>query len=285
MFTKKLDGFDPADGAGDLILERGADGIGTLGRLREEVGDDRDFRSVELGDGEGFAKLGLGSGHEAGVVGSGDFEFFAHAEAVFLGFGDGVVDAFFCSGEDGLAGAVEIGNVDVAILGEAGDVLVRSSDHGGHGAGIGLAGFIHELAAAGDEFEAFFEGEGAGGAMSGHFTKGKPGGSGGFEGGDFFTEDLEQSEAVEKKGGLAIPGAREVLGGAVEHDVGEGTAKDLVGLFEEGFGGGIGFDEILAHADFLGTLSGEEKNCFAHKERANPVRAGGASHLAHELYE
>ncbi|MFT6574120.1 MAG: hypothetical protein ACJA16_002309, partial [Akkermansiaceae bacterium] len=116
---------------------------------------------------------------------------------------------------------------------------------------------VHEFAAAGDEFKSFFKGESSGGAVGRHFSEGKARGGGGFERRDFFTKDFEQGESMQEKGGLAIAGAGEVLGGAMEHNVSEGSTEDLVGFCEEGFGTRIGFDEVLAHANFLGSLSGE----------------------------
>src|SRR5690606_2981577 len=61
--------------------------------------------------------------------------------------------------------------------------------------------------------------------------------------------------------------------GALEGDLGEVPAEDVVGLGVERAGGRGVFVQGLAHADFLGALSGEDE-CGCHRGKGQRVRIG-----------
>ena len=54
-------------------------------------------------------------------------------------------------------------------------------------------------------------------------------------------------------------GELELVFGAFEDEFGEGEAEGVVGLVEEGAGGGEVVVEVAAHAYGLGALAGEEE--------------------------
>ena len=81
------------------------------------------------------------------MIGARHVELFGDLASGALGSGNGLVHAFFRTGNDGLAGTVEVGYVHIAFLRQLDDVLIGTADHGGHGALGGVAGFLHEGAA------------------------------------------------------------------------------------------------------------------------------------------
>lgn len=60
------------------------------------------------------------------------------------------------------------------------------------------------------------------------------------------------------EGGLAAAGLCQFLHGAVPHDGRKGDAECGISAVKELLHDGIGCGEVLAHANFLGSLSGEE---------------------------
>jgi hypothetical protein len=125
---------------------------------------------------------------------------------------------------------------------------------------------LHEAAAGGDQVEAVLERKGAGGGVGGEFTEGEPGGGLEGETGAERFQVGEEGESVDVKSGLAVARVGERFGRTFETDLKEVFAgESVVGFFEEGAGGGGGLEEVLAHADVLGTLSGKQKGNAFHQ--------------------
>ena len=165
---------------------------------------------------------------------------------------------FLRTGNDCLAGAIEIGNIHVTFLRQLNDVFIRAADHGGHSAFRGVACFLHKRAALLDKAEAFFKRIGPGSGMSREFPQGKAGGSHGIQGGNELLQDGQAGKAMYVEGRLTVAGTRQFFAGAFKHDGRKGFSKRLVRLFNQGFGDGILVIQIFAHAYFLGTLSGKQ---------------------------
>ena len=72
---------------------------------------------------------------------------------------------------------------------------------------------------------------------------------------------LGQNHRVEENSRLGYFGFFQLFGCAVEEDVRDAEAQNLIGFFEIGFGFGVLFVQIFTHADKLCSLSGKYK-CF-----------------------
>ncbi len=121
---------------------------------------------------------------------------------------------------------------------------------------------LHELAARADGADGFGEGEGAGGDVGGVLAEGMAGGEGGAGDAFFcegFREDTGGGYRDGEDGGLGVLGELELVVRAFEDEFGEGEAEGLVGLVEEGAGGGEVVVEVAAHAYGLRALTGEEE--------------------------
>ena len=84
-----------------------------------------------------------------------------------------------------------------------------------------------------------------------------------------FGEDALGGDGDGEDGGLGVLGELELVFGAFEDEFGEGEAEGVVGLVEDGAGGGVVVVEVAAHAYGLGALSGEEECWFgllSHRE-------------------
>ena len=144
-----LDGLGPADGSGDLILERLADFLGGGNWGGVDVTDYGKVWGADAGALQFIAELEISGVHEARVVGACYVEEFCHADAVFFGQGNGETDFRSFSRDDHLAGAVEVGDIDIGFSGESTDGAFFAPDHRGHAsAGFG-AGFFHKESAFG----------------------------------------------------------------------------------------------------------------------------------------
>ena len=75
------------------------------------------------------------------------------------------------------------------------------------------------------------------------------------------------AEAVGVEGGLAAAGLRQFLHGPFKHDLGQRIPQGGVRLLQQGAHRRKSLGKILAHANFLGALTCEKKNCgFGHKQ-------------------
>ena len=101
--------------------------------------------------------------------------------------------------------------------------------------------------------------------MGGELPERKPGGRVKGKGRHLFPQNGQGGEAVYIKGGLADRGPGQFLGRTLEGGLREGVSEDRVSLGKQIGGDGMGGGKILAHADGLGSLTGEEKCCF-HQE-------------------
>jgi len=224
-----LDRLRPADGAGDLILQGLADFIGFPNGRGIDVANDREARGGEGDFLQLLAELEEGGIHEPGVVGTGDVERFREADAVLFGERDGERDLRAFAGDDDLAGAVQICHIHVGFGGEGADGALVRADHRGHSAAVLRAGFLHKEAALGDEAQAGFKVEGAGGGVRGEFAERKAGGGVDGELADLGAQRSEAGEAVDEKGRLAIGRLRERFLRTGESDGAERTPEDRVG--------------------------------------------------------
>ncbi len=222
------------------------------------------FRSDSFGEFGG--QLVLGALHQARVVGPRDVELDGAADAEFLGFGHRGVDALDGAGEHDLAGRVEVGDIHIRSCGKCPDLLFLAADERGHGPFGGEAGLFHEGTALADDAQAVFEREGAGGGVGGELAEREPGGGDRSEVRQPFADQGECHQAMKVERGLAARGFREFLIRSLEHDLRKRKSEDLIGLGGHLADAGGGFHEVLAHARFLGTLTGEKKNDLAHVE-------------------
>ena len=72
-------------------------------------------------------------------------------------------------------------------------------------------------------------------------------------------QEFHGDPADQIDGRLGVLGAGQLILGSLEGDLAERVSEDLVGLAESGLGLWKRGGEVLAHADHLGSLSGEEK--------------------------
>jgi len=94
-----------------------------------------------------------------------------------------------------------------------------AADEGGHGALGGVAGLFHEGASFADDFEAVLKRKGPGGGVGGELTEREACGGDRREVGQAFADQGEGDEAVQVEGRLAARGFRELVIGALEHDL------------------------------------------------------------------
>jgi hypothetical protein len=251
-------GFFPADGGGDLIDEFLVDFAGGVVGLGGDVADDGNAGEVERNLGEGGAEFWLGAGHEGRVVGAGDGE----RESAFgaEGFGEfaGFVDPRLVPRDDELAGAIKVGELNARFGADFAGGRFVEADDGSHRARGGFAGFLHELTALANDFQAVFKGHHADGGEGGEFAEAQAGGGFELEIGDAFFEKLKADPAYEVNAGLGIFGFGELGLGALEANLREVVTENGIGAIENGAGAGECFGEILSHADGLGPLPCEQ---------------------------
>ena len=78
---------------------------------------------------------------------------------------------------------------------------------------------------------------------------------------EFITHCFCKNYGMEEHGGLGDTCLLEVILCAVEHQVGDTEAENIVCFFKKVVGGGVVFVEVFAHAYELSALAGENK-CF-----------------------
>ena len=262
--------FLPAHGAADLRLEIAQDDVRAIGDFRRVVGDDRHARGLHLRRGEEGLEARRRRRHEARVISPGDLERDGFLHALLLRERGDRFHFLHAARENDLAGAVEVGDVDVAGLRDLARLFRRGAEQRGHGANRGVAGLLHERAALGHEMQAGLESERVRGGVGGVFAKRKPGG--GFEAQRLAGVILirrEEREAVAVKRRLAHARLGEDLHRALEAVFGDGPAEEVVGAFVKCPCRDAIFDKISAHADFLGALPGKEQRAgfgIAHKK-------------------
>ena len=196
------------------------------------------------------------------MEGSGNRELHGLAGSVFLGHPDGESDVRLLPGDDDLARAVEISDIHVCGGGEVTDQLLLSPDDGGHPALGCLTSLLHEAGALVNQSKSRLEIKGARSRMGREFTEREAGCRLEAQGGEFLLQDGKHSQSMGVECGLANRGLGQFLSRPLESNLGERIAEDRVGLGKEFRGDGKIGGEILAHADGLGTLSGEEKCGF-----------------------
>jgi hypothetical protein len=126
-----------------------------------------------------------------------------------------------------------------------------------HAAPGHVAGFLHELAALAHHPQAILETHRARRRQRREFTERQAGGGVKFERRRLFLEQLEGNPAHEKNSRLGIFSPGQFRLRAVETNGGQVVAQRGVGAVKPGFGRGIFFGQVLAHADGLGALAGE----------------------------
>ena len=98
--------------------------------------------------------------------------------------------------------------------------------------------------------------------MGGELPEGKARGRIKGESGYFFFQNRKDGNAVGIKSRLADRCLGQLLGRPLEGDLGEGVSEDPVGFRKKLGSDGVGGGKILAHADGLGSLTGEEECGF-----------------------
>jgi hypothetical protein len=79
---------------------------------------------------------------------------------------------------------------------------------------------------------------------------------------EFLAQDGEYGEAMGVESRLTDRCAGEFFGRSLKGNPREGITEDLIGFAEEIGSHGVSGGQILAHADCLCALTGEEKCCF-----------------------
>jgi len=250
-----FDAILPADRAGDLFEEGAADIVGVMDGAGVDIGIDGDVTILDGDRFQGLLEGHAGGFHETGVVGSGDLKGNGPFDAGLPGGFHGGGDPVGGSGEDDLAGAVEVGYFQPAGVSDSTGFCLIGPDEGQHSTGSAVAGLLHESSPGGDEEESIFSGEVVGGGMGGEFTEGQAGGGMEVPMGAFFPENLEKGEAMEIEGGLAIAGFGELLLGAIEAGVDKFLSEVLATEVDEVLRRGVGVSQVFAHTDVLSALT------------------------------
>ena len=256
LIDEVLDALRPADGAGDLVLQGLANLLGVADGAGVDVADDREDRFAHLGFVQDLAKGDKCGVHEPRVIGAGHVERLGGADAVLLGERNGEGDFAGFAGDNDLAGRVEIGHIHVALSGEGADGAFIGAEHGCHGAGGLLAGFLHELPALGDEAQTGFEVERARCGMRGEFTQGETCGGLRCEIAQLLAERGEAGEAMDVQSRLADAGLSQLFIRAFPGDAGKGPSQNLIGAAEKLGSRRVVGRQVLAHTYRLGALTG-----------------------------
>ena len=151
----------------------------------------------------------------------------------------------------------------------------------GHGAGLCIAGFLHQAAALTHEADTVIEADGAGGDQRGVLAE-RVAGDEGWARGDCASLDCgrECGDRVGDDGWLRVDGAGQFILGALEADLGERDAQRLVSRGEDRTGGGGLIGEVGAHADVLSTLAGEDPGDGGIEGQ---ILDGGIRHSCHRV--
>ncbi|OPZ18314.1 MAG: hypothetical protein BWZ10_01055 [candidate division BRC1 bacterium ADurb.BinA364] len=160
--------------------------------------------------------------------------------------------------DDNLFGGVDVCDNDAWAGGL--DGLPHDSQfrhHGGHGAGAGLAGFVHGSAAFRDKGKTLAPSKNACGGQSAIFAKAMPGGGDGPDALGAQRGQRGHGDRVQRR--LHVDRQFQFVFRPLEAKRGNGAAKLLVGLGKHIPGFGIRFGEFAAHADGLRALSGKQE--------------------------
>jgi hypothetical protein len=253
----------PANRAGDLADECVAGGFSGGDQAAGDVGG---YRDAGIGKGKGSEDAGdflLRGLHECAVEGRADGEHYGAAGAFGFGDGRGSFDSSEGTGDDGLAGGVEVGRGD----GEAGFGFgfatgfghlggVQGED-GGHGALTGGNGQLHGPATGFDRADSIGKTEGSGGDVCRPLAERMAGGKGGLNA--VRGEDAPGGDADGEDGRLGVLREAEVFFRAFKDEFGERETEGFIG-FSKGLGGeGKLLGERAAHANGLRTLPRKEE--------------------------
>ena len=196
------------------------------------------------------------------------------------------------AGNHHLPAAVVVGGLDhlALALGRLGGGVADGArlfeigaEQGGHGALAGGHRPLHRLAAQLQQPRRAAEREAAGGGERRIFAQRVAGDHGRAVRQAHAALALQHprdGERVGEQGGLGVLGEREVLGGTLEHQLGEPLAKGFVDLLEHFAGGREGGGEVAAHAHALAALAGEDERVDRHEGfpcRVARGRSGGAA--------
>jgi hypothetical protein len=281
---EELDALDPADGAGDLADEAVAGFVGVGEEARVDVAGYGVGWVVEVDCGEVGGEGVLCGLHKGAVEGCADLEHDGALGSGLLAEVGGALDCGGGAGDDGLVGGVEVGGRDDGAVGvegfglggggergelvgdlgaDLGDEWCSEAEDGGHGAFAWRDGLLHVLATGADGADGVGEGESAGDDVGGVFAEGVACGQG--WGDALFGQYTGGCYGDGEDGGLGVLGELELVFGTFEDEFGEGKAEGVVGLFEDGAGGGEVVVEVAAHAYGLRALAGEEESWFSHR--------------------
>ena len=146
----------PTDGATNLLAEIFADVGRRFHEIAREVLRDGASRFGEGAGRQSFCKRFRRRSHDARMIGARHLQ--RHdAELLFREFRDGVRHFGAFAGNDDLARAVVVGDIDAASRADFGDFVRIAAKHGGHAALRVTAGLVHEFAAFGDETQRVVE--------------------------------------------------------------------------------------------------------------------------------
>ena len=146
----------PTDGATNLLAEIFADGCRRFHKVTNEILRDGAGRFGEGAGRQCFCKRFRCRSHDARMIGARHLQ--RHdTELLFREFRDGVRHFGTFAGNDNLARAVVVGDVDAASRADFGDFVRIAAKHGGHAALRVTAGLVHEFVAFGDETQRVVE--------------------------------------------------------------------------------------------------------------------------------
>ena len=99
--------------------------------------------------------------------------------------------------------------------------------------------------------------------MGSELAQRKPGASRDFQGWQLLFQYLQHRQSVGIERRLAAGGAGKLVDGPFEHGLRQLESELFISPFEKGFSLRIGSGQVLAHADFLGTLAREQQHYFS----------------------
>ena len=193
------------------------------------------------------------------MVGPGDGERHDHLEgAAILGRRHRFEDPGPVARDDDLAGAVEVGDIDIELLRDGRHLLRRAADKGRHRPLRPVARLLHEPSPFRHDLQAGLEIKGFGRRQGGQFAEAEA------EAG----AKIRQLSALAEKGvdriphdverGLAHPGFGQLGLMAFKANAGERPAERRVGAFIELARDGRSLGERFPHADLLRALPAKE---------------------------
>ena len=232
------------------------DDLGIGDRLSGDVLIDRADAVAELCGIDCLGKFHAGRFHERAMEGTAHIEREHSLSAGFFQFQGSLGDALHCAGDHDLTRRVIVGGYDHLVAhGCAGrfHLGIFHADDGGHGTRLGFAGLLHGVGAFGHQAEAVFKRQHLVGHQGRELAQRVAGDHIRLE----VLQDGSQDDRVEEDGGLGDLGLAKILISAVEHHLGDLKIQNSVGFMEHVSRLRRMVEEILAHADKLCPLSGE----------------------------